>query len=280
MNQPQISVLLAGIRQDKWPELVESIHHSFSGQWELILAGPYAPSQLPVGTQLERIVFMSDWGNPTRCYQRALLEAQAPIILWAFDDGLFEPGALDRSLELIKLYWRSQRTEPHIFEIYVSPVISHRYIEGESSPGTEGLYPAPDMHEDAYYRFGSHEHVKDLKIPTDFMLCNSGLCWREVALAVGGWDTRFEAPASAFADFAARLQQFGSTMILQDDVAVRFGHQPGTSGDHGPIHHAYFENDLPLFRQLWSAGDAHDRKVVPLDNWKQSPEKWTRRFGP
>lgn len=257
---PKLSVLVAGIRRERWPVLVDSIARSFSQPFEVILCGPFPP------TGLTEMLYIEDWGTPTRCYQRALLNAEAPIILWAFDDGVFEPGALDRSYALL------ENQDPML-------AVTHRYIEGVSSPGTEGLYPAPDMHEDAYYRFGHHRDMQGLHIPGDYLLMNSGLCGRQMALAVGGWDCQFEAPASAFADFAARLQNAKARVQLQDHIAVRFGHMPGTSGDHGPIHNAYFEHDFPLFKQVWSAPDALTRSRVDIENWRQSPARWERRFG-
>ena len=76
-----------------------------------------------------------------------------------------------------------------------------------------------------------------------------------------------------------RWQNAGLVTILEPYLAVKFGHMPGETGDHGPMHRAYYENDLPLFRKIYGGDDALTRTVVSLDNWKDSPARWERRFG-
>ena len=52
----------------------------------------------------------------------------------------------------------------------------------------------------------------------------------------------------------------------------------GTQGDHGPIHNAEFEHEIPLFDVMYSVPDILSRRDVPYDNWQQAPAVWKRRF--
>ncbi len=254
MNQ-DLSVIMAGIRVEKWLGVWQSIRAAWSGRFELFIVGPEPPGE----DVTDRVMWMGDWGSPVRCYQRALQFATAPLLVWAFDDGLFEPGALDESARLLKAAGG------------LLNAVAHRYLEGDVN--------TDNMRADEYYTFGHHDHVRDMHIPGEYKLLNSGMTYTATARAVGGWDSQFEAPAAAWADFAARLQNSGVAVVLQDGIAVKFGHLPGPSGDHGPIHHAQIEHDLPLFQKIWRDPAAKERRAVPLDNWRQSPERWERRFG-
>lgn len=134
------------------------------------------------------------------------------------------------------------------------------------------------MLRDGYYYLREHDSASDLPLPKDFLALNgTWLIHRDDLSRVGGLDCSFETLAIAFNDLAVRLQTAGVEILLQPGCAVKFGHMPGETGDHGPVHRAHFDHDLPLFTKLYSVPDqGADRKIV---KWNQAPEVWERRFG-
>ena len=81
----------------------------------------------------------------------------------------------------------------------------------------------------------------------------------------------------AFVDFGARAQIDGIHVTLIG-VIFECTQFPGTSGDHAPIHYAQLDHDQPLYAKIWRSSSCLDRIKIDYDNWKQAPEKWTRRF--
>ena len=64
-------------------------------------------------------------------------------------------------------------------------------------------------------------------------------------------------------------------MILMDKPMFQCSHLPGNTGDHGPINRA-MKRDLKNFAKIYERTE--DRIHIPLDNWKNTPEKWQERF--
>lgn len=53
---------------------------------------------------------------------------------------------------------------------------------------------------------------------------------------------------------------------------------PSFSGDHGPIHFAQTEHDEDLFKKIWDDPENEERIVIDIDDWKNCPALWERRF--
>jgi hypothetical protein len=78
---------------------------------------------------------------------------------------------------------------------------------------------------------------------------------------------------------AMRTQRDGAKIHLIDLIMSQCGHMPGTSGDHAPMHYAQLDHDEPLFRSIYSDPNCVNRIKIDINNWKNSPERWVRRFG-
>ena len=77
-------------------------------------------------------------------------------------------------------------------------------------------------------------------------------------------------------DLSLRLQIHGARGHLQNVPFFTSTHLPEHLGDHGPIHDAQTIHDMPLFIEIWKT--QLNRTLIQLDNWKNCPERWERRF--
>ena len=242
-----ISFVVPSIRVDKWKQLYQSIQNSFSGTWEIIFVGPYrSPKSLEFASNVKCI---SDWGSPAKCRHIAILEASGKWVFHTSDDALFVEKELDRAF------------------------IKTKYIEGDPN--------SIEMRDEQYYTFGYHGVFNDVTkwLPKKYWLIQTGFIANQLLKEMGGLDCRFETCAMAYCDLSVRLQNKNTKIIPHDEPLSTVSHSACLEGDHAPIHNAMIYNDIPLFNMLYSNDKCLDRININLDNYKQSPEIWKRRFG-
>ena len=249
-----ISILIPGIRPDLWKSVYDSVQDCFHGTWEIVFAGPSFPSNL---SGVPNIKWIHSLASPMVCRQMALIEARGDYICYAADDVTFCAKALDEAY--ITMVGRDHMD-----------FVVGKYAEGE---GTKMLH-------DPYWHLNHHGFLQQIMGPyrKDYFLVNTGLIPRKLMIDIGGFDCQFECCAMGCCDLSLRLQIHGAKGILQNNPFFTSTHLPGLAGDHGPIHDAQTQHDMPLFLDIWKS--QLNRTLVPLDNWKQQPERWERRFGP
>lgn len=253
-----LSVLVPGIRTKNWQKLYDSVKNSFSGNWEMIFIGPYAPPQEL--QQKPNTKWICDWGTPIRCQQIGLIHANGQYITWAADDGEYLPGALDIGWERLREYKFDKRV-----------LVMGKYYEGNGENS--------HMAERDYYYLSNHDASLSDHLPGSYLMLNVGIVSTELLREIGGWDCQFEVCPMAYNDLAVRLQNDGVKFLIQNEMMFKCDHMPGTTGDHGPIHYAQLENDQPLFKKIYSKPNSIYRKTIDIENWKNSPERWERRWG-
>src|SRR5574337_654894 len=92
-NKPDISVILPGIRKEKWLELYQTIQPSCGNHtFELILVGPHKPEQSLL--EKENFIFIESFRSPVACQQIGIEKATGKYITWISDDGLLVPEAI------------------------------------------------------------------------------------------------------------------------------------------------------------------------------------------
>jgi len=213
-----------------------------------------SPYDLPEDLKkFKNVRLINDWGTPMRCQQIGLTEAKGDYITWAADDGTFLPNALDVGFKKLGDY---------------KTVVMGKYTESEKFDKS--------MLTNEYYILNNHDASKN--IPDNCWMLNVGLVSRKLLLEVGGWDCQFEVCPMAYNDLAIRLQNYGCKFVIQNELMFKCSHMPGHTGDHAPIHDGQVLHDQPLFNDIYSSPDARERVFIDLDNWKKSPEKWSRRF--
>ncbi len=253
-----ITVLVPTIRPHLLEDLYNSIANSFHGSWELVLVGPY--DLPPIMAEKSNVQYIKDFGSPIRSRQIGLIASKGDYICYAADDCTFIPDAMDQTFKLIK-------------DKDYKTVVLGKYSEGRPN-NYETL-------QDEYYKLAYHNPHKALmhKMGKDYYFINTGLVSRQFMLELGGFDCEYEACAMACCDLSVRMQNAGAVVILQKGGLFNSTHLAGHLGDHGPIHDGQIDHDQPLFYNTYWNSANYGRTVIPLDNWKNSPERWSRRFG-
>jgi len=153
-----------------------------------------------------------------------------------------------------------------------SNVVVTKYLEGR-----EGT--VKEIQNEKYYTL-KHCFSNCQWIPKNWYLFNTGVMYRGYFEHLGGWDAEFEGTFVSHCDLAMRAQGLGASVKFLDVQLLDCDHTPGTSGDHGPIHHAQLTHDVPLFESRYHRPlDGVSKLIIPFDNWKLAHRLWTRRFG-
>jgi len=253
----KLSIILPGIRVHNWEKFYNSILSSFNGKFELVIVSPY---ELPDSfKKYDNIKHIIDFGCPSRCQQIALANCEGEFITWGADDGWFLENGLTEAVD----FWEQNATS-------VKDIVTCKY--------TEGTEYSPDMLEDFYYKINHASGLRSTFVPDNYWIINVGILKTEYAKQIGGWDSQFEVTTISHMDFAVRPQRDGSKYFMLTKPIFACGHMPGTVGDHAPVHYAHIEHDEPLFRRLYNGSKSMYRKEIDLNNWKNSPDIWTRRF--
>ena len=248
----KLSVIVPGIRPQNWEELYFSVGLPMS-DFEMIFIGPESPKVF--GSWFYASKYIKSFRSPNAAQQQGLMVAQGEYITWAADDGVFLPGALDYALSMAEY----------------KTIVVGKYLEGGN--------PNPDMLKDDYYRFKYHKAYRLNGVPQDGLIFNCGIISRKFILELGGWDAEhFDVPTIGHADLGIRAYKAGAEMILMDKPMFQCSHMPGKTGDHAPIDRA-MQKDLRRFREIYARLKPGEQRIVSLDNWKNSEERWEPRFG-
>ena len=259
----KLSVIVPSIR----PEGLEKLYSSIDIEdFEMIAVGPYFDDYWGENSIYElKSTFIKSFRSPNACQQQGLMVATGDYITFASDDGIFLPGALDEAFNCL-FRFNQQRTFRR-FSLTGKEIVVGKYLEGDN--------PNPDMLKDDYYKFKYHKAYRLPGVPQENLIFNCGIISREFMLELGGWDAQnFECTTCAHADLGIRACSAGGEMILMDEPMFQCSHQPGRTGDHGPVHEA-MKRDLKTFKSMYS----QPRQIkIDINNWKLTEEKWSRRF--
>lgn len=254
----KLSILCASIRSKLLPHVYKSIETAWHDTWEFVIVSPYdLPEELK---DKKNIKFIKDYGSPSRGWQIALVNAEGEYVHYTADDVTYFPNTLDDSLKLLE--GESDNT-----------LIMGKYIEG--------YLENPLMRGEDYYHFKFHKQIDYATSGKDYLILNVGFCKRQLLLGMGGWDCKFESSSITLMDFSMRLQDEGVKIIIQKEPIFycSWSGQPGSSDDHTPVEYAHTKYDLPLLIHIRKNLEGKIINKIDLNNWKQAPAIWKRRFG-
>tara|TARA_R110000824_G_scaffold99172_3_gene236311 strand:- start:378 stop:1175 length:798 start_codon:yes stop_codon:yes gene_type:complete len=262
----KLSVILPGIRMHNWKKFYQSVSNSFNDTFELIIVSPFElPEELK---QFDNIKHIVDRGSPARCQQIGLANSEGEFVTWGADDGLF----LKKKLTEIFNFWQKNAKSE-------KDIVTCKYFEGATNQ--QGILHSTgktELSEDFYYKINHANGLRSAFVPDDYWVLNVGLIKTSYAKELGGWDTMFEVTTVSHMDFAVRTQRNNSTYFMFEKPVFACTHMPGVSGDHAPVHFAHTEHDEPLFRKIYNQPNSVDRVKIDINNWKNSPDVWKRRF--
>ena len=248
-----LSVLVPTIRPQNLPRLYESIEKSYSGEWELILCGPYYP---PKEIQEKKnVIFIQSWRSPAAAQQTALLFATGKLLTWGADDGIFLPKMLDEAIT----YYSSKKD--------INTILSCMYKEG----GGE------NMQSTNYYKITSAPAMRALYIKPESIVINVGILSTTLVKVLGGWDSQLESASIAHQDFAVRAANFGCNIELFPFQIFECSHLKEELGDHGPVHRSHIKNEK-VFREIYSKPESVYRFKIDLYNCFHTDSVWKERF--
>ena len=256
----KLSVILPTIRLERLNSWFERFTKSYTGEYEIIFISPY--DYLPGEWSKKDAFWVRDWGSPVRCQQLGLLRCTGSLIHRAVDDSLYLPGELDKCVDIISQVGTEEQRDV---------VMNLRFTEGSGQTHR-------DMFAEEFYTFGYHWGAQTPYTPFNFQIINFGIYPREMITSIGGWDCYFETPAYAELDLSLRLQFLDNVVIMSPNTVLKCDWIPGDTGDHAPIHYGC-QDDIGRFKDRYSTREYEDMLPIDINNWKNSPERWERRFG-
>ena len=199
-------------------------------------------------------------GHPTRCAQIAALHSRGRLIYHCVDDGVFVPESVDNA---IAIYDKACTTKD---------MINMRYREGPNYSG--GSLPL------TFWDAMSSPELCAPGIDNTWRTAPHFLVDRKHFLSMGGFDCQFEYLNHPLHDLAFRVQANGGRIYHSPTDVINCTHYPELTVDHAPVHYAQINHDFPIFRTLYqNPRAAYERINLDIDNWKDAPVIWKRRFG-
>jgi glycosyltransferase involved in cell wall biosynthesis len=259
-NKIKLSIIMPAIRKERWDKAYNSILASTTCNFELIIVGPYPPTDYL--SDKVRVKYIKDLGTPARAHNIGALIAEGDLVCWTSDDGLFLPENLDKLIE-----------EYESMPANLKNVVVAKYYEGVN-------YSSTNQQNDEYYKIGFSDatRLENAKEANNWYLFNFSLFKLDYFFELGGLDCQFQACPMAHADFGVRAQADGAIVKMSEHVILNCDHMPGETGDHGPIHNAQVFEDQPLFKLKYENGlDEVDLKI-DINNWKNSDSPWEKRY--
>lgn len=248
-----LSVIIPGIRPENWVNIYNGLTQScLNYTFEMICVGPHFPPQEL--QNFRNFKYIRDFGNPSRCLQIGSEFAQGEFLCWIPDDCILEPNGLSISLD-----YMYKNTSPNDGMCLL-------YSEGQNFTGSQHLNPL-------YWVGYTHEDQRLPQVDPSWKIAPLFLYSKNLYDELGGIDCRFEHANLNTHDLAYRVQKNGGVIHLSPTKILGVSWIPGQA----VITEAHFENDVPLFNELYS-GIKFPRKIIKKSNWKDSPSVWERRF--
>jgi len=252
-----VSICLPAYRTHFWERLYNTASEAVGPDytWEMVLVGPNEPpTQLASKSNFK---FFKDYGSPSRCGQIATALAEGELMMWGSDDGFFIKDSIKRCIDVHK-------------HLPYKDIMIVKYAEGANYTG--------QCHHSSYWKAWTHDDLKLPGIPKDYMITLLAMYKLEYFRELGGFDCRFEHLNMNTHDLAFRAQRNGSKIHFSPNLVLSCDWNAGAGNDHAPLHSAHFENDNPLFHEMYTK-DQSDRINIDYFNWTKSDPVWKRRFG-
>lgn len=279
----KLSVFLPTIRTHLLPEFCDFLRRSYSGDLEVVLAGPFEPETSLLNKWQDNGLdwtFIQTYQSPTCAAQQAALSCRGDLVLHSVDDTLYLPEALD---ELVESHLRLEACT-----ITGDGAIITNAPYCDSPDGYRELQkdkiirPDKFAHPDHYWTAVNAGYGGIPNIEPSWMTTCHFLMRKAAFIEFGGFDCQFEYLNHACHDLLYRMYLDGYCGISLNETVSLADWIPNRQGDHGPIHDAQLSHDHPLFIKKWG-GSVFSPSVVPalkIDplNYKNHPAVWERRF--
>ena len=249
-----ISILCPSVRINNIPHVYKTISDNIGPYtFELVVVSPFAIGHFDLAPPTYKVKFVQDCGSANRAMQIAGYMAEGHLVMNAADDATFLPGLKTT----IDQYYENECTK-HQYMIAVQYTEDYR----------------PRMRN--YWITHTHD---DLRLPTvpNTTFSAVHLCSRWYWHHLGGYDCIYQNPNFSCIEFMLRAIKEGGVKIeLSQEVAYDVKWTQGDSETiRKPVHFSTLEEDIPLFKKRAQEGYS---TCISVDNWKNSPPVWKRRF--
>lgn len=254
----KISLIVPSIRPENWQVIYDDMVASCSKySFEIIFVGPYLPDPSLLKNNIK---FIRDLGCPSRCLQLASMFVEGELISWCSDDCRIEPEAFNQAIDVFDR------------ELTENDGMTLLYSEGKDFTGAQ--------HEDPTYWI-AHTHP-DLRLPgvkEEWKIAPIFIYKTKKFYELGGLDCHFEHVNMNTHDLAFALQAQGGKLINSPVRVFRFNWNPDSQRpDYLPIISAFAQNDRPRLSSIYQNPHASTFRDIKLNNWKNQPSVWGRRF--
>lgn len=258
-----LSIVIPGIRVENWAQIVSEITKSCgSVTHEIIFCSPKElPDSLALVPNIRHIL---DFGSPSRCLQRACTSGMGEYLCIMSDDARVHEGSLEAAYNQIT----GSPTKD-------TDILALKYTEGANFIANLSDF-SPNY-------WNAHHH-RDLRLPgidPSWKICLMFMIQTKRFNFLGGVDCRFEHFNLNLHDLAFRNQKDGGQVLVSDVFVTAHNWEPHRDIQSSPIMQAYYQNDAPLLHSIYSTVIGSNSRPVSIDinNWKDQPERWPRRYG-
>jgi GT2 family glycosyltransferase len=256
--KPKLSIILPGIRQNRWDSVYESILGATKQTFELIIVGP-----LPLTERLQslpNVKYAKDLGSPLRASNIAGMMAEGELVTWIADDAILLPNSLDDNIKILEEMGG-----------HYKDVVMIKYLEGKN--GTIKGLP-----KDEYFYINNSGNSSPY-LDNNWLIFNHVIMYRQFFDELGGWDCEFEACPMGHNDFAIRAQQIGANVKISQIPCLDCDHMEGGTGDHMPIYLVQTFKDQPKYQNRYRNPNWVNQQMrIDINNWKLAPSVWNIRF--
>lgn len=243
----KLSIITPSFRQDKIDGVYNSINVDFD--WEFIVVSPHQIT--PYLATKNNVKWNQDFGSPVRASCIGSSMATGEIITHGADDCLWNSEVLKKCVA------KMDESEEE------KAVVVAKYYEGSKV-----------LQNDDYYKI-VNAYVNTPFIDKHWVIFNTMFMRRSYFQLLGGWSCEFEVSCIAHCDLSIRAQMDLCSVYFVKEALLECEHG---CPNHKPIEDAQNNHDTPLLKEIYNSVDCVNRIRIRSDNWKTSPEKWTRRF--
>lgn len=210
MERPKVTVIASSVRPWLWDECLESLRKNERTKYEVLFAGNLDKFQVrPFIKRFPELGYIHSPVKPAQCYQLSFLHADfESLILYIADDAEFDPGLLDKSVDL------------YLEQDNPKAIISLRTNENGRAYGTE-----------VHTLLGWNVNTP--------LMAPIGLVSQRFIAELGGFDRRFIC-GQWENDFVMRAYANGGTVIPFDEG-------PWVHIAHEIKHKTYFDSPNPFW---------------------------------
>ena len=253
-----VSILIPAIRTHNWLMMYGSLANSCKKHsFELVLVSPF---DLPENMRhFKNVKLIRDYGPPTRAAQIGSLHCEGKLMYHCVDDAIFLPDSIDKGIEQYNQICGYK------------DVINMRYREGVNYSGQ--TMPM------GYWTAWHHGELRTPGIPQNYKISLHHMFDINYFRELGGWDCQFEYINHPLHDLMFRVQADGGKLYDSVVDATTCDHYINKTVDHGPIFDAQTYSDKPKFDAIYSKPGAAEKRIhLDINNWKDAPAVWDRRF--